>query len=275
MKMNKFLHEFTLNRETEVEEIETSKNEKNEEVKTTKKQKKIEVVPFRLLKPNRKLFDEAELFYGIKISEGIKAGLLTRSLLAKRYQNDGGSMSEVERRRYTELYIELYRLENELQKLQLNLEKISKDDQINKMGIVLNDLSVAKKELQQIENYQSTIFDQTAENRARNQTILWWVLNISYIKEGEDFTAFFGEGDYEKKLAVYDDYEELEDFFKKEAMSKLAYFISLWYMGKANSAEDFKNLELLFEQASAQPKETELQNKKEDEVKSEKESVSE
>ena len=275
MKMNKFLHEFTLNRETEVGEIETSKNEKNEEVKTTKKQKKIEVVPFRLLKPNRKLFDEAELFYGIKISEGIKAGLLTRSLLAKRYQNDGGSMSEVERRRYTELYIELYRLENELQKLQLNLEKISKDDQINKMGIVLNDLSVAKKELQQIENYQSTIFDQTAENRARNQTILWWVLNISYIKEGEDFTAFFGEGDYEKKLAVYDDYEELEDFFKKEAMSKLAYFISLWYMGKANSAEDFKNLELLFEQASAQPKETELQNKKEDEVKSEKESVSE
>ena len=101
------------------------------------------------------------------------------------------------------------------------------------------------------------------------------MLNISYIKEGEDFTAFFGEGDYEKKLAVYDDYEELEDFFKKEAMSKLAYFISLWYMGKANSAEDFKNLELLFEQASAQPKETELQNKKEDEVKSEKESVSE
>lgn len=275
MKMNKFLHEFTINRETEVEEIETSKNEKNEEVKTTKKQKKIEVVPFRLLKPNRKLFDEAELFYGIKISEGIKAGLLTRSLLAKRYQNDGGSMSEVERRRYTELYIELYRLENELQKLQLNLEKLSKDDQINKMGIVLNDLSVAKKELQQIENYQSTIFDQTAENRARNQTILWWVLNISYIKDGEDFTAFFGEGDYEKKLAVYDDYEELEDFFKKEAMSKLAYFISLWYMGKANSAEDFKNLELLFEQASAQPKETELQNKKEDEVKSEKESVSE
>lgn len=273
--MNKFLHEFTINRETEVEEIETSKNEKNEEVKTTKKQKKIEVVPFRLLKPNRKLFDEAELFYGIKISEGIKAGLLTRSLLAKRYQNDGGSMSEVERRRYTELYIELYRLENELQKLQLNLEKISKDDQINKMGIVLNDLSVAKKELQQIENYQSTIFDQTAENRARNQTILWWVLNISYIKEGEDFTAFFGEGDYEKKLAVYDDYEELEDFFKKEAMSKLAYFISLWYMGKANSAEDFKNLELLFEQASSQPKETELQNKKEDEIKSEKESVSE
>jgi hypothetical protein len=275
MKMNKFLHEFTINKETEVEEIEISKNEKNEEVKTTKKQKKIEAVPFRLMKPNRKLFDEAELFYGIKISEGIKAGLLTRSLLAKRYQNDGGSMSEVERRRYTELYIELYRLENELQRLQLNLEKLSKDEQINKMGIVLNDLSVAKKELQQIENYQSTIFDQTAENRARNQTILWWVLNISYIKEDQEFAAFFGEGDYDKKLAIYDEYEESEDFFKKEAMSKLAYFISLWYMGKANSTEDFKNLELLFEQASAQPKEIEPQTKKEDEIKSEKESVSE
>ena len=157
MKMDKFLHEFSINKEIEVEDIEVSKNEKGEEVKVTKKQKKIEPVTFRLLKPNRRLFDEAELFYGIKLSEGIKAGLLTRSLLAKRYQNDGGSMSETEKRRYTELYIELYRLENELQRLQVNLEKISKDEQIDKMGIVLNDLSIAKKELQQIENYQSTI----------------------------------------------------------------------------------------------------------------------
>ncbi len=271
MKMDKFLHEFSINKEIEVEDIEVSKNEKGEEVKVTKKQKKTEPVTFRLLKPNRRLFDEAELFYGIKLSEGIKAGLLTRSLLAKRYQNDGGSMSETEKRRYTELYIELYRLENELQRLQVNLEKISKDEQIDKMGIVLNDLSIAKKELQQIENYQSTIFDQTAENRARNQTILWWVLNISYIKQDQEFIPFFGEGDHDKKLGRYDEYEESEDFFKKEAMSKLAYFISLWYMGKANNAEDFKNLELLFEQAKTQIKEDKTEDKTEDK----KESVSE
>lgn len=249
MKVNKFLHEFILNKEVEIEKVEVTQNEKNEEIKITKKEKINEPVVFRILKPNRKLFDEAELFYGIKLSEGIKAGLLTRSLLAKRYQNDGGSMSESEKKRYTELYIELYRLENELQRLQINLEKLSKDEQIDKMSLVLNDLSVTKKELQQMENYQSTIFDQTAENRARNQTILWWVLNLSYIKQDEEFVPFFGDGDYDKKLNKYDEYEEAESLFKKESMSKLAYFISLWYMGKANDPEDFKNLELLFQQA--------------------------
>lgn len=275
MKMDKFLHEFSINKEIETDQIETSKNEKGEEVRITKKQKKIEPVIFRLLKPNRRLFDEAELFYGIKLSEGIKAGLLTRSLLAKRYQNDGGSMSDSEKRRYTELYIELYRLENELQRLQVNLEKLSKDEQIEKMGIVLNDLSITKKELQQIENYQSTIFDQTAENRARNQTILWWVLNISYIKQEDKFIPFFGEGDHDKKLSRYDEYEESEDFFEKEAMSKLAYFISLWYMGKANNAEDFKNLELLFEQAKTENKENKSKNEEKDKTEDQKQSVSE
>ena len=46
-------------------------------------------------------------------------------------------------------------------------------------------------------------------------------------------------------------------------MSKLAYFISLWYMGKANNAEDFKNLELLFEQAKPQIKDDKTEDKKE------------
>ena len=37
----------------------------------------------------------------------------------------------------------------------------------------------------------------------------------------------------------YDKYEENDDLFYKEAMGKLAYFVSLWYMGRANSKEDF------------------------------------
>ena len=66
MKVNKFLHEFIINKEVEIEKVEVTQNEKNEEIKITKKEKKNEPVVFRILKPNRKLFDEAELFYGIK-----------------------------------------------------------------------------------------------------------------------------------------------------------------------------------------------------------------
>jgi hypothetical protein len=249
MKIEKYLYEFVLNKTVESEEVISSKNEKGEEVKTIKKINKEEPISLRIIKPNRKLFDEAELFYGIKLSEGIRAGLLTRSLLAKRYQNDGGAMSEPEKQRYSLLYIELYKLQNELQRLQVNLEKLSKEEQTQKIGDILNQVSVTRKELQEIENYNSTLFDQTAENRARNQTILWWVLNLSYISEDKkEFTPYFGEGDYNKKIAKYDEMEEEESLFSKEIMAKLAYFISLWYMGKATDFEDFKNLENLFNQ---------------------------
>jgi hypothetical protein len=248
MKTDKFLYEFKMNKLTEVEETEVSKNEKGEEVKTIKKVKKETPVTFRLVKPNRKLFDEAELFYGIKLSEGIKAGLLTKSLLAKRYQNDGGAMSEPEKEKYATLYLELYRLQSELQRLELNLDNLSKEDKDKKIEELVLQISETKRDLQEIENYHSTLFDQTAENRARNQTIMWWVLNMSFYSEnGVDFKSFFGEGDYYKKIDVYDSFEEMEDDFNRRAMLKLAYFISLWYMGRASTFEDFKNMDSALE----------------------------
>ena len=76
----RILNEFKLLKEENVEETETSVNDKGEEVKTTKNVKKPIEKTFVVKKPNRSLYDEAELFYGVKLSEGIKAGLLTRAL---------------------------------------------------------------------------------------------------------------------------------------------------------------------------------------------------
>ena len=93
----RILNEFILPKEEEVQETESSTNEKGEEVKTTKTVKKSVNKTFVVKKPNRSLYDEAELFYGVKLSEGIKAGLLTRALLAKRFNNDGGGLSDNEK----------------------------------------------------------------------------------------------------------------------------------------------------------------------------------
>ena len=51
----KWLYEFKLDKEVEVDETEATKNEKGEEIKITKKVKKITPIKFKLLKPNRKL----------------------------------------------------------------------------------------------------------------------------------------------------------------------------------------------------------------------------
>lgn len=249
MKIDKFLYEFKLNKIVEMEETETSLNEKGEEVKTIKKVKKDSPVHFKLIKPNRKLFDEAELFYGIKLSEGIKAGLLTKSLLAKRYQNDGGAMSEPEKEKYAILYLELYRLQNDLQRIQLNLDSLPKEEQDKKIEETLVNISQTKRDLQEIETYHSTLFDQTAENRARNQVILWWVLNLSYVSYDDKitFSPIFQGNSFESKLTAYDLIEEQDDVVLNAGIKKLAYFISLWYMGKASTQEEFKSLEEFFD----------------------------
>jgi hypothetical protein len=246
---NKWLHTFVINRDIEKKVTEKTTNEDGEEVETTRTTKESAPATFHLKKPNRKLYDKAELFYGVRMSEGIKAGLLTRNLLAKRYEDDGGAFSEAEKERYSELYMEIYNKENEYQRLQVNLDNKSQDLKDSISDTLLSELAELRRELVEIENSQANIFDQTAENRAKNQTIMWWVLNVSQWTEheGMDPKPFFKGKNYEERLDTYDEFEDSDDDFFNEAIRKLAFFVSFWYMGRANSGEEFKAVEDLYE----------------------------
>jgi len=243
----KWLYEFAVNDQKEIEQIETSQDDQGNEIKTTKKVKKIVPVKFKILKPTRKMFDDAELFYGVKLSEGIKAGLLTKALLAKRYQNDGGAMSEPEKEKYSKLYIELYNKESEFEKVSLNLENISPEDKAAKIAKLIAELTEIRQELQAVEFSQISLFDQTAENRARNQCIMWWVLHLAYtLNDKEEVAPLFNQKTYEEKLEHYDELEEKESQFWNEVFKKFAYFISFWYMGKISTQEDFRKAEKFY-----------------------------
>ena len=99
----KRIYEFTVNKEAEVTEdtVETKKD--GTEVTTSKKVKKDVPHKFFLRRPNRTMTDEAELYYGVKLAEGIKAGLLTKALLEKRFENDGGTRSDEENAQYEDI----------------------------------------------------------------------------------------------------------------------------------------------------------------------------
>ena len=103
-KKSKYLYTFSVKREFEKPVEEFTKNEKGEDIKITKMSKTIELQKVSLRRPSRRMYDNAELYYGVKLSEGIKAGLLTKALLAKRYEDDGGSMSDREKTEYFETY---------------------------------------------------------------------------------------------------------------------------------------------------------------------------
>jgi hypothetical protein len=273
---NNWLYSFTIPRMVDKKVTEKQKNEEGEEIEVTKTVQESAPAKFFLKKPNRKLYDKAELFYGVRMSEGIKAGLLTRNLLAKRYEDDGGAFSEAEKERYSELYMEIYNKENEYQRLQVNLDNKDQGVKEELTSTLLAELAELRRELVEIENSQSNIFDQTAENRAKNQTIMWWVLQISNWQEHEalDPKPFFKGKSYEEKLDTYDEFEDSGDDFLNEAIRKLAFFVSFWYMGRANNEEDFKAVEELYEDQNP-PAKTELEESEEAKAEAEAETAKE
>lgn len=237
----KKLFEFKIKKKELVEESETTENEDGQKVTTTKDVKKeVEKLKF-LRKPTRKLFDDAELFYGVELSKGIKAGLLTRALLQKRFSNDGGVLGEKEREEWGNLYSEIFDKQVELQRLTI-IENRTPEQEEEFEG-AKEFLKDSRTRVQEFEMQQSSLYDQTAENRARNRTILWWVLHLAHSVEDEGVEApFFGAGSYEDKINEYDRMEEEEDEFATECINKFFYYVSFWYVSKTSDPKQFKDL---------------------------------
>ena len=237
------MFEFDIYQEKEIEKVDVSTNEKGEEVKVTSKVKTTVPVKLAIKKPTRSLFDEAELFYGVRLSEGIKAGLLTRALLAKRFNNDGGVLSDEEQKEYNDLYLEFFNLQTEFQRLSIKEEILRTEEEKKQIQNVIEKMNSSRERLQRYEMAQANLFEQTAENRARNKTIMWWVLQLSLIQDDDKkFKELFQEGNYEDKLKRYDEIEESESGVEKIAIQKLLYLISFWYIGRAASQEEFEKL---------------------------------
>ena len=252
----RILHEFVLQKNQQVEEKETSKNEKGEEITTSRKVDKPVDHTFIVKKPNRALYDEAELFYGVKLSEGIKAGLLTRALLAKRFNNDGGVLSDIEKDKFSNMYLSLFEKQSELQAIEMKSEKERTDEEKKRREELIDDLNKSREEVQEFEMSQASLFDQTAENRARNKTILWWVVNLSYKKVSEDkFEPVFKGDSFDEKIAEYDKYEEKEEDFWDDMLKKLSYVVSFWYITKADSKEELDVLLATSEQQDQEDQE--------------------
>ena len=238
----KKLYEFTVSKKDVVNEKTESENEKGEKVTVEKEVEKLVPHKFFLRKPTRSMYDEAELFYGVKLAEGVKAGLLNHALLAKRYNNDGGIYSEDQKDDFANTYFELLHDQTEYQQLAIKGEE--RDDKESKEFEELEKkLSMNRRKLQAYEAEKASLFDQTAETRARNKTVFWWVLSLSYKEEesGEN-NPVFGTGSFDEMLTRYDEMEDSDDPYFEELIQRLVYYISFWYSGRASTKEEFDEL---------------------------------
>lgn len=233
----KRLYEFSVNRLEKVDEVETSVNEQGQEVKIVKKVDKKVPCKFYIRKPNRVMFDDAELFYSVQLSQFIKDGLLTRAQLATKFADEASTISEEEKKKYSNNVLKLVDLENDYQKIVTSKGTADlTEEEKKRVEEILNEIVRIRGELQELENQQSNLFEFTAENRARNRTILWWVLHLSYDDSGK---PIYGEGSYKDRLAIYDKYEEEDNEFILEVTKRFLVLVSFWFVGRAEQKEDF------------------------------------
>jgi len=119
------------------------------------------------------------------------------------------------------------------------------------------------------ETQRNQLFEQTAEARARNKAIMWWVLFVAYTREDEEeeWKPLFNGDTYDEKYESYDELQNLGDPFFDEVSQQLAYFISFWYNGQLSEPEDFSRAaELIRTSIDADKAEEELNNREKEEM---------
>tara|TARA_R110000751_G_scaffold77108_1_gene155476 strand:- start:345 stop:1142 length:798 start_codon:yes stop_codon:yes gene_type:complete len=238
----KRIYEFTVNKEETVKEESVEKKKDGTEVTTSKDVKKEIPYKFFLRRPTRSMTDEAELYYGVRLAEGIKAGLLTRALLEKRFENDGGTRSDGENEEYKRIIEKLQSFHREQSKiLDIDLKKRT-PVQKKRLKELDSEIKPTRRSLRDLQLVEDSLYEETAESRARNKVILWWMLHLAHIEEGEKETDFFGKGSFEDRLERYDEIDEGEEFFEIVVARKFAYYVSFWFVGRPNTQKEFQEM---------------------------------
>ncbi len=244
MEIDKFkeLYSFTVDKEVEQEEKTVKVDKKTkEETTVVKKIKKSIPVSIRLKKPTRRELEEAELEFSVEMSRCVKKGILTKAMLAKKYSDTGGLMSETDAGSLVDAYKKVFEIQNEYARLEIIQTKT--EAQIARVDEITRELAKVRRDIVEFESNYQSLFDHTADVKAQNRLILWYVIMLTYIQEDDDkVIPYFGEGSFEKKLDVYYQREEEDDNLYYLITKKAATVLAFWFFNQASDKDSFDDL---------------------------------
>jgi len=212
--MDKILHEYT--------------------VKDGKKLRK-----FIVQRPNRRQNDEADTQYAIELSNCVRKGILTKSMLSKKYEDSGGILSEESAKQLSGLY---HRLE-ELISEQARLKTVKTQTQKNKEKLekLEEEMVDVRRRIVDVESNNLTLFNNTAESRAQSKTLIWYTTHLLFEKDGDKLIPFFDGADFEEKLDQYYEREDEEDNKTYlEIMQRAGTAMAFWYYNQGLPTDKFK-----------------------------------
>ena len=243
------IYSFTFEKKEKVKQTETKKikNEETgeeEEVSMTKEVE--EAVPYRLVmkQPTRRQIEEAELEFSVEMSKCVKRGILTKAMLAKKYSDTGGLLPEEDAKALTKMYIRYGELAQESERVRIK-SKISDEDQ-KKLDEISAEITELRRDIVDVETSYSNLFNHTADVRAENKVIQWYILHLTYTQknDSDDLAPLFEGNDFDQKLERYYELEEEGGEIYDIVGGKVAALYSFWYYSSgAVSTADFAKLD--------------------------------
>lgn len=201
--------------------------------------KKIEHV-FVIKQPTRRQMEDADMEYSIEMSKCVKQGVLTKAMLMNKYSDTGGMLSESDAKKLSEMYGRLGEMQTEF--TQINMQSQSKSNE-EKRKEISEKMASLRKAIATAETNFSALLNHTADSRAQNKVITWYLLNLSYIEKNGELEQFFEGETFEQKKDFFYSLEEAEDELLNIVYDKLTAFISFWYFSSSSSTQDFEDLE--------------------------------
>lgn len=215
---------------------------KMEEVKVSEEIEELEPIKIIIKSPSRKELEEADIEYSIEMSKCIKRGILTKAMLAKKYSDTGGLLTEDDAKLLTRRYSELGDIQSRYTKLNAKPNKTKMDE--NRLTELLGEMGNTRRDIVDMETSYSSLFNHTADSKAQNKVILWYLVNLSYYQEAEapEPVPFFTGEESEDKISQYYDIDENGDEVFDLAKDKIATILSFWYYSTNATKEDFDQL---------------------------------
>lgn len=251
----KELYSFDITRDIVTQTPYTKKTKKGEveafRKKTVKKNTKIVIE-----KPSVSDVEKAEFFFGQKYNEYINAGFLTKAMLLNKIGENGTSMVSEEVSNAVTEYLEASRVIQ----FYSGAEKLT-EDQKKKLEEAKKKFAETQMIVHEHETHIRGQYSQTAETKAEEKMIEWFIFKFSYYEDEVDgektyFPLFEGVNFEEKRqffMSLSEDKEDIErddvlnvkDIFD-ESFDMIAKAINIWYnkLGKNQKEIDDKIKEI-------------------------------
>ena len=232
----KWLYNFDVEKTQKVKETVAEKDADGNDIEVSREVEKKIPNKFYILNPTRKIQDDASIFYSVKVSEGIKLGLVTKSYLMRKFQQEGVLPNAEDKKIHAENYSKAIKLEVEMETIKQNvsLSDAEKDLQISPLKSEYQEL---RTKIFDYENLNSSLFDNTAEKRASDLLNLWFVLHLLYAEKDGSQSCLFGDGSFDQKLDRLNAIEDSGDEFLTSVLEKGAFLI-----GRLNSGSSKEDL---------------------------------